>query len=402
MSLLEGIRVAVLSIASNKMRSGLTMLGVIIGVAAVVIMVAIGEGANLQVSAQIERLGSNLLIVMPGRTREPGLGVRGAFGSLNVLTMAEVEAIRDQCPSVLNVAPEISRSVSVKYGSGSVQTQVVATTPDYLPVRAFNVASGTFFTAEDVRMARKVAVVGQGVVDELFAGVDPIGQEIKIGHVRLRVIGVMEAKGQSGFINVDDAVYIPITTAQRRILGTDYIRTIYVQARDAKSMGAADDEITSVLTARLGGTEEFSVRNQADILSAAQDVTRVFTLLLAGIASVSLLVGGIGIMNIMLVSVTERTREIGIRKAVGARTLDILFQFLIESVVLSLLGGAIGIVLGILGAKVAARVAGWPAAVSMGSVVVPFCFALAVGLFFGMYPASRAGRLNPVEALRYE
>lgn len=402
MSLLEGIYVALLSITSNKMRSGLTMLGVIIGVAAVVIMVAIGEGANLQVSAQIERLGSNLLIVMPGRIREPGVRTMGAFGSMDVLTMAEVEAIRDGCPSVLAVAPEISRNTTVRYGSSSMQTQIVATTPEYLPVRAFTVASGSFFTAEDVLLARKVAVVGQGVVDELLSGRDPIGQEIKVGQVRLSVIGVMETKGQSGMMNVDDAIYTPITTAQKRILGTNYVRTIYVQARDAKSMDAADDEITSVLTARLGSTDAFTVRNQADILGAAQDVTRVFTLLLAGIASVSLLVGGIGVMNIMLVSVTERTREIGIRKAVGARTVDILLQFLIESVVLSLLGGAIGIVAGILGSRIAARVAGWPAAVSIGSVLLPFCFSLAVGLFFGIYPASRAGRLDPVEALRYE
>lgn len=402
MSLLEGIRAAVLSIASNKMRSGLTTLGVIIGVAAVVIIVAIGEGANLQVSAQIERLGSNLLVVTPGRIREPGVRTMGAFGSMDVLTMAEVEAIRDECPSVLAVAPEISRNTAVRYGSSAMQTQIVATTPDYLLVRAFNVASGSFFTTEDVLSARKVAVVGQGVVDELLSGADPVGQEIKVGQVRVRVVGVMEAKGQSGMMNVDDAVYIPITTAQKRILGTKYVRTIYAQARDAGSMDAADGEIAAVLAARLGSTDAFTVRNQADILGAAQDVTRVFTLLLAGIASVSLLVGGIGVMNIMLVSVTERTREIGIRKAVGARTIDILLQFLIESVVLSLLGGAIGVIAGILGSRVAARVAGWPSAVSIGSVLLPFCFSLAVGLFFGIYPASRAGRLNPVEALRYE
>jgi len=247
-----------------------------------------------------------------------------------------------------------------------------------------------------------VAVVGQGIADGLSPGENLIGKEIKIGETRLSVIGVMETKGQSGMMNIDDTVYIPITTAQKRILGTKYVRTIYAQARNAKSMSSANDEIVSVLTTRLGKAEAFSVSNQADVLEAAQDVTRVFTILLAGIAGVSLLVGGIGVMNIMLVSVTERTREIGLRKSVGARITDILLQFLIESIVLRVVGGAIGIIVGIAGSKLAARVTGWPSAVSAVSVLIPFAFAVAVGLFFGIYPASRAARLNPVEALRYE
>jgi putative ABC transport system permease protein len=343
MNLLECVSVALISVRSNKMRSGLTMLGVIIGVAAVVIMVAIGEGANVQVSSQIQRLGSNLLVVTPGRMREPGVRTMGAFGSMDVLTLDDVEAIRDECPSVLAVAPEISSRVTVKYGTGSMQTQLVATTPEYLSVRAFNVGTGAFLTNEDVRSAGKVAVVGQGIADELSPDQNLMGKEIKIGETRLSVVGVMETKGQSGMMNIDDTVYVPITTAQKRILGTKYVRTIYAQARNAKSMSSANDEIVSVLTTRLGKAEAFSVSNQADVLEAAQDVTRVFTVLLAGIAGVSLLVGGIGVMNIMLVSVTERTREIGLRKSVGARITDILLQFLIESIVLSVVGGAIGI-----------------------------------------------------------
>jgi putative ABC transport system permease protein len=402
MNLLECVSVALISVRSNKMRSGLTMLGVIIGVAAVVIMVAIGEGANLQVSSQIQRLGSNLLVVTPGRMREPGVRTMGAFGSMDVLTLDDVEAIRDECPSVLAVAPEISSRVQVKHGTGSMQTQLVATTPEYLSVRAFNVSAGAFFTNADVQSALKVAVLGQGIVDELSPDQSLIGKEIKIGETRLTVIGIMETKGQSGMMNIDDTVYVPITTAQKRILGTKYVRTIYAQARNAKSMSSANDEIVSVLTTRLGKVEAFSVSNQADVLEAAQDVTRVFTVLLAGIAGVSLLVGGIGVMNIMLVSVTERTREIGLRKSVGARITDILLQFLIESVVLSVVGGAIGIIAGIAGSKIATRVAGWPSAISPVSVLIPFAFAVAVGLFFGIYPASRAARLNPVEALRYE
>ena len=402
MNPLECVSIALTSVKNNKMRSGLTALGVIIGVAAVVIMVAIGEGANLQISSHIQRLGSNLLIITPGRIREPGVRTMGAFGSMDVLTLDEVEAIRNECPSVAAVAPEISSRVQVKYGTSSMQTQLVATTPDYLSVRTFDVSEGVFFSDMDILSLNKVAVVGQGIVNELSPGENLIGKEIRVGETRLLIIGIMETKGQSGMMNIDDIIYVPITTAQRRILGTKYVRTIYAQARDGNAMNSANNEIESVLTARLGKPEAFSISNQADILEAAHDITRIFTVLLAGIAGVSLLVGGIGVMNIMLVSVTERTKEIGLRKSVGARISDILLQFLVESIVLSVVGGAIGIIVGIAGSKITAGVTGWPNAISVASILIPFSFAVAVGLFFGIYPASKAARLNPVEALRYE
>lgn len=402
MNLWESVIVAVSSLVGNKMRSFLTMLGVVIGVGAVIVLISIGQGASNQVSSQIRGLGSNLLIVSPGRVEARPGASRGSFGSMNVLTNEDVDAIQKDAPAVQAVAPELSRSFPVKVNADSINTQVFGVTPQYLEVRNFAVAKGYFFTEADLTSLRKVVVLGQSVVDALFPDTDPIGSYLKIGRLRFRVVGVMESKGQSGFTNVDDRVYIPLSTAQKKLMGTKYLRTIYVEARDAQSMQTAFDETSAVLTERLGSTDSFVIRNQEDIVSAAEGATQTMTLLLAGIASISLLVGGIGIMNIMLVSITERTREIGIRKATGARRKDILSQFLVESVVLSVLGGLIGVLLGGAGAIVVSRFGGWVTAIPGQAVLLAFGFSLAVGLFFGMYPANKAARLDPIESLRYE
>lgn len=402
MSFLEAIRVALDGIRSNKMRSFLTMLGVIIGVGAVIAMVSIGEGAKRSISAQIQGLGSNLLIVMPGRMFGGAGSAGAARGSANVLREGEVQAIKEGSPSVAAVAPETTRMYVAKHGVNTTTTTISGTSPEYVRVRNAPVARGKFFDAVDVKRRARVAVLGPTVVADLFGEEDPVGESIKIGRTKFTVIGVMAAKGQSGPMDNDDRIYIPYSTAQRRLFGTDSFRTIYVEARDPESMQAAVQEVSAVLTSRLGSPDSFSVNNQADILNTVQSTTRVFTLLLAGIAGVSLLVGGIGIMNIMLVSVTERTREIGIRKAIGARRRAILQQFLVESMVLSVLGGAAGILFGVGISAFISRVAGWQTAVATYSVGVAFGVSVAIGLFFGIYPAAKAARLDPITALRYE
>ncbi|MGE5481501.1 MAG: ABC transporter permease [Bacteroidota bacterium] len=400
MSLLECIRVALEGIRTKKMRSFLTMLGIIIGVGAVIAMTSIGEGAKENISERIKGLGSNLLIVMPGRTVRPG-GPAGALGSAKILETQDADAILAKCSAVAAVAPEASTGAVVKWTNKNTTTTITGVTPDYARVRNVAVATGSFFTARDLQKRRKVAVLGPDVADTLFGSVSPIGRKIKVGRVRFQVIGVTKSKGQSGFMSNDDQVFIPLTTAQQRLIGSKRVRTIYVQAKDEASMSLASKQISRVLSRRFS-EDEFSVRNQAEILSTVQSTTQVFTLLLAAIASISLLVGGIGIMNIMLVSVTERTREIGIRKAIGARRGDILRQFLIESVVLSTLGGLLGVGLGLLGATGIAKLGKMTTLVPAYSVGVAFAFAMAVGLFFGIYPAAKAASLNPIEALRYE
>ncbi|HEX3015984.1 MAG TPA: ABC transporter permease [Desulfobacteria bacterium] len=406
MNFIESIRIALRGLRANKMRSVLTMLGIIIGVSAVIVMVSIGQGAKDSVTGQIQGLGSNLLIVMPGQTSSGG--VKGGAGSMTNLTMDDVNAISAKAQAVKAVAPQASRSAQVVLGDQNTSTQIIGTTTQYPEVRSQNVAIGRFFNDNEVTERAKVAVVGTTVVQNLLG--DPnasiVGKIININRVPFQVIGVMASKGSSGITNNDDQILVPITTAQLRLIGTNEVRTIYVEAQSSDLMDTASAQIESVLRSkhRLADSDadDFSINSQADILSTVQGVTQTLTLLLGGIAGISLLVGGIGIMNIMLVSVTERTREIGIRKAIGAKRRDILFQFLIEAVVLSVLGGAIGIALGAGGSYLVGHLANMTTQVSPNSVALAFIFSAGIGIVFGVFPAQKASKLNPIDALRYE
>jgi putative ABC transport system permease protein len=390
------------------MRSGLTMLGIIIGVGAVIVMLAVGTGASQRISQQISSMGSNLIIVMSGSRTSAGLRI-GAGSQAN-LTLGDAEAVARECPAVADVAPMHNGAAQVVFGNQNWATGIEGSSPGILAVRDWTLASGRPFTEQDVRNATKVCLLGQTVVDNLFGNTSPLDQIIRIKKIPFVVIGVLSPKGQSMMgQDQDDTVIVPVTTAQRKIFGTRLpgtVRHIVVKARSAEDLPAAEEQITELLRERhrLTPREEndFTVRNLTQIMEAAEQSTRIMALLLAAIASVSLLVGGIGIMNIMLVSVTERTREIGIRMAVGAKTWDIRLQFLIEALTLSLIGGTIGILLGVSGAKLLSALAGWTTVVSPLSVLLAFGFSGLVGLFFGFYPAYKASQLNPIDALHYE
>jgi putative ABC transport system permease protein len=403
MNIRASIRIAMRAIASNPLRSLLTMLGVIIGVGAVVAMVAIGQGARASITQQVQALGSNLLTVFAGTAQVGGVA---RVEQVRTLTLEDADAIRKEVPGVLGVSAEFSRTAQVAFRAENVNTQVSGVTPDFQTVRNFHAAQGQFFTEQDVRSRAKVAVVGRTVANRLFADAEPIGQRIRIRGVTFTVTGVMEEKGATGFSDRDDVVFVPLTTAQRRLFGVTYVRTIQVQMATPEEMTEAQATLTEVLRERHrlgpGDENDFTIRSQADILQAFTGVSQTMTLLLGGIAAVSLIVGGIGIMNIMLVSVTERTREIGIRKAVGARRRDVLLQFLVESVALSVTGGLIGVGIGMIGSRLISRFAGWATVLSPQAVLMAFSFAVAVGVFFGLYPARRAASLDPIEALRHE
>ncbi|MCK4225122.1 MAG: ABC transporter permease [candidate division Zixibacteria bacterium] len=395
---------AVSSIFSNKLRSFLTMLGIIVGVSAVIAMIAIGQGAGAQITERISQLGANLLMVRPGAFhRGPA---RSASGSRTSLNYTDAQAIAEGCPSVAKVDASYSRNAQVVYGNKNTNTSINGVTPNYPEVRNFPVKQGSFVTEEDNRLMRRVAVLGKTVVEDLFGQEDPIGQYVKIKRSSYQVIGVMSEKGGSGWRDEDDIIFVPLRTAQKRLFGVDYVSMINVEAKNEEVMDKASTEITSLLRERhkirAGDEDDFNIMSQAEILSTMQETSNTFTMLLAGIAVVSLIVGGIGIMNIMFVSVTERTREIGIRKAIGAQRRDILSQFLIEAIIVSLSGGIIGVLLGILASKFMSQFAGWQTVITPISVGLSFSFALAVGLFFGFYPARKASLLNPIDALRYE
>nr|WP_297201265.1 ABC transporter permease [Thermanaeromonas sp.] len=403
MVFLTAFQMAWRSILAHKLRSSLTMLGIIIGVMAVIVMVALSQGARARVTERIASMGSNLLVIMPGYSTGP---VRGASVT-NRLTYDDAQAIA-RLPMVKHVAPEVSTEATVTYGNQTWTATVSGTTPSLQAIRDWPLEIGEFFTEADVTNMSMVAVIGRTVADNLFPhGTNPVGSRIQIKGLSFTVIGVLTSKGASmGGMDQDNYIYVPLTTAQQRLVGTKYVRQINVQAEEAEALPALQEAITTLLRQRHhlapNVPDDFTIRNMAAVLSAIEDTTRIMTFLLGGIAAVSLVVGGIGIMNIMLVSVTERTREIGIRMAVGATPSDILIQFLVEAFVLSISGGIIGTLIGWGTTHLLSYLAGWKMMLVPWVIALAMGFAAAVGIFFGYYPAKRAASANPIEALRFE
>ena len=404
----DGLRIAGGALTSNILRSLLTMLGIVIGVGAVIVMVAAGAGAREMIGAQIQSIGSNLIIVVPGASTQTG--ARLGSGSVHTLKTSDADAVMKEASAVKLAAPTWGDVAQVVYGGRNWRTRVTGTTKDHFPIREWALRFGRMFSPEEERYAAKVALIGTTVVENLFGDEYPVGKYIRVKNTPFEIIGVLEKKGQSPRgEDQDDAIFIPIRTAQYRLFGSpfpDEVKAIMVQAKDVGLISEAEKQIDELLTRRhkIGRNQEkdFSVRNLTEILNTAKKSLDIMTTLLGAIAAISLLVGGIGIMNIMLVSVTERTREIGIRMAVGAKSADILSQFLIEAVTLSMLGGLIGTVFGIAGAYFFAKFSGWPALINPVAIALALGFSAAVGIFFGFYPAFKASRLHPIEALRYE
>ncbi len=403
------VKISLRALRVNKMRSALTMLGIIIGVAAVITMLAVGKGASNKISEQIATVGSNLIIVLPGSFTSGG--IRMGSGSHQNLTLDDSEAIKKECPAVLTTAPVHNTSAQIIFGNQNWASAVFGTDENMLEVRDWTLSSGRNFNEQEMRSAAKVCLLGQTVVDNLFGNDDPIYKVVRIKKVPFTVIGVLSGKGQSMMgQDQDDIVYVPLTTAQRNLVGRWFsggtVRSIMVKAVSTNQLSAAENQIKDLLRQRhrIGPNQEddFTVRNLTQMMQMAEQASNVMSLLLAAIAGVSLLVGGIGIMNIMLVSVTERTREIGIRMAVGAKTWDIRTQFIIEALILSLIGGLIGVMVGIVSAELLSLVAGWTILISVFSVIMSFGFSGLVGIFFGFYPAYKASLMNPIDALRHE
>ena len=407
MDLLNIIRVAFRALQRNKMRAALTMLGIIIGVSAVVAMVSIGQGAQATVQAQIDSIGTNLLFVTAGAQNVGGVRSGTGDTGTNTLTVDDLEAVKREVPSVSMVTPTVNARGQLVAGNMNWNTSIQGVSEEYPEVRKWTIQTGSFFTDADVRTAARVLVVGQTIADNMFAGTDPVGQTIRVQNLPFRVVGVMARKGQDPQgRDQDDVAFTPYTTVQKKILGSPRLQIAYVSAVSPDATYTAQQQIGELLRQRhkLGPNEpdDFTVRNMSDIAQAASETNSTMTMLLACIAGVSLLVGGIGIMNIMLVSVTERTREIGIRMAIGARSSAVRSQFLIESVVLSLTGGLFGILLGVAVSLGIPRLLGWPTLISGMAIVGSVIFSVAVGVFFGYYPARKAASLDPIEALRYE
>lgn len=393
------------SLSANKVRSGLTILGIVIGIASVITMVSIGQGAQSSIASSIQSIGSNLIIVSPGAQR--GNNVSAGRGSSQTLTVADADAIKTEMQGVKAVAPEVSRRYQMTAKGTNTNTQVVGTVPDYLTVRNVSVDSGTFITDNQVKSSTKVVVLGPTARDDLFGvGANPIGQTIRIKNVDFEVIGVTLAKGGSGFLNPDDSVYVPLTAAQHFLSGDTFVSSISIAASDPSAIASVQQQVNDLLMKRHNISDpalaDFNLMNQADIIATASSITGTFTILLASIAGISLLVGGIGIMNMMLTTVTERTREIGLRKSVGIRKEYILWQFLSEAVALTFFGGIMGVLLGWIASLLVSRFAGLTTVVALSSVLLAFGVSAGVGIIFGFYPARRAANLIPMEALRYE
>ena len=399
------LKAAFRALRRNKLRTTLTMLGIIIGVGAVIAMVGIGNGAKAQVQSRIAALGQNVIMVFSGSVNRGG--VFSGFGGAGTLTVEDALAMAKEVPGASAVSPEVRSSAQIVAGNNNWNTSVMGEGVDYLTIRQWDIADGAMFTDADVRSAAKVCILGKTTADKLFPDEDPVGKTIRVKNVPVKVLGVLKAKGASMMgSDQDDTVIVPYTTGMKRFAGVTMLRSINVQAATAEQMTEVQNGIAELLRQRHriqpGRDDDFLMRNQQEIAEAMSATTEVMTALLAAIASVSLLVGGIGIMNIMLVSVTERTREIGIRMAVGARGHDILLQFLIEAVALSSSGGLLGILLGVGGARLITMIKQWPTLVSPQSIIIAFAFSAVVGVFFGFYPARKASQLDPIDALRYE
>jgi len=406
MDLVAIIRIAMRALARNKLRSILTMLGIIIGVGAVIAMVSVGQGAQQQAQQQIAAMGSNMLFVQSGTVNRGGM--RMGWGATKTLVYDDLLAILRECPSVKAAAPGSQASAQVVFGNDNWATNINGTEPQYFDIRSWPMVEGSSFSRDDVSMAANVAVIGETVRKNLFGATDPVGETVRINNLPFKVVGQLVPKGTSAAMgqDQDDIILVPITTLQKKITGQDWLRWIMVSAVSKDASYTAQQQITALLRdrhrIRSGQDDDFFVRNLADMADLADQNARLFTILLGSIASISLLVGGIGIMNIMLVSVTERTREIGIRMAIGATEGDVQQQFLIEAVVLSIVGGAVGILSGMGASYLITQTLGWPVLVSPTAIFAAVVFSMAVGVFFGFYPARKAALLDPIEALRYE
>ena len=402
------LKMAIVSLKINKMRSILTSLGIIIGVSAVIIMLAVGSGASKKIAKDMESMGSNLLMIRSASATSGG--VRMGSGTKPTLTLKDAEAIEKYCRGILAVAPYSSEAKQLTYGNQNWSTSIGGTTASYLFIRNYEIVSGRNFVPEDIKNNTKVAIIGNTIANELFGDMDPLNKTMRIGNVPFKIIGLLKAKGQNGMgMDQDDLVFIPITTAQKKVFGTDFpgtVKMINVKAQNSDVLSIAEEDITELLKTRhrIGKNHDndFEIRNLAEMQETIKSSAKTMSILLGAIASVSLLVGGIGIMNIMLVSVTERTKEIGIRMAIGAKASDIRVQFLIESFLLSIIGGIAGVILGILGAKIVELTGAMTVAISSGSIALSLGFSGAIGVLFGYYPAYKASLLNPIEALRYE